>query len=182
MHAKSSIQSFYKHVESDANVVDGLLREAEADELAQGWDAFRADVPLQHREASCRSKRSQSFWDCLKEKARARTRRSLSCSVRSQQWLCALPLYACAQAHVIGVRAGVRHVHWFTEVSEPGCQREVTVSVKRTAGSLPWLSVRTCEPDRSARCCAGTLQPEAADAGPRPHPLRGQFGGAGSND
>ena len=117
MHAKSSIQSFYKHVESDANVVDGLLREAEADELAQGWDAFRADVPLQHREASCRSKRSQSFWDCLKEKARARTRRSLSCSVRSQQWLCALPLYACAQAHVIGVRACVRHVHWSAEVS-----------------------------------------------------------------
>ena len=46
MHAKLSIRSFYEHVESEANVVDGLSREAEADELAQGWDAFRAEVPL----------------------------------------------------------------------------------------------------------------------------------------
>ena len=46
MLAKSSIQSFYKHVESDANVVDGFSREGEADELAKGRDTFRAKVPL----------------------------------------------------------------------------------------------------------------------------------------
>ena len=46
MHAKLSIRSFYKHVESDANVVDGFSREGEADELAKGGDTFRAKVPL----------------------------------------------------------------------------------------------------------------------------------------
>ena len=46
MHAKLSIRSFYEHAESEANVVDGFSREGEADELAKGWDTFRAEVPL----------------------------------------------------------------------------------------------------------------------------------------
>ena len=46
LHAKSSIRSFYEHVESEANVVDGFSREGEADKLAKGWDTFRAEVPL----------------------------------------------------------------------------------------------------------------------------------------
>ena len=61
LHAKLSIRSFSEHVENDANVVDGFSREAEADELAQGWDAFRAEVPLAASRSECRSKRSQSF-------------------------------------------------------------------------------------------------------------------------
>ena len=31
---------------SDANAVYGFSREVEGDELAQGWNAFRAEVPL----------------------------------------------------------------------------------------------------------------------------------------
>ena len=35
MHAKLSIRSFYEHVVSDANAVNGFSREVVADELAQ---------------------------------------------------------------------------------------------------------------------------------------------------